>query len=143
MSYVGEDNKPRRPVLIHRVIFGALERFIGILVEHYKGAFPVWLSPVQARVLALTDDNNKAARAVLEKLREAGVRADSDERSSTVEYRIREAELEKIPYVIVVGKKEEDAGTIALRTRSDKKVKYGMKIDDLSGKVKEEEEKKR
>ncbi len=143
VSYVGEDNKPRRPVMIHRVIFGALERFIGILVEHYKGAFPVWLSPVQARVLALTDDNNKAARAVLEKLREAGVRADSDERSSTVEYRIREAELEKIPYVIVVGKKEEDAGTIALRTRSDKKVKYGMKIDDFIAQVKEDEEKKR
>ncbi|MBI4014436.1 MAG: threonine--tRNA ligase [Candidatus Aenigmarchaeota archaeon] len=143
ISYVAEDNKPHRPVMVHRVIFGALERFIGILVEHYKGAFPVWLSPVQVRVLALTDANAEAARAMLEKLKEAGIRADSDERTSTVEYRIREAELEKIPYVIVIGKKEEEAGTIALRARGDKNVRYGMKIDDFITQVREDEEKKR
>ncbi len=142
-SYTGEDNKPHRPVIIHTVVYGALERFMGILVEHFSGAFPLWLSPIQARVLPLTDKNNAAAAAAAEKLNDAGLRADMDERASTVEYRVREAELQKINYVIVVGDKEEAAGTIALRTRGSKKIQFGVKMDDFLKQAKEEIERRK
>src|SRR3989344_1124876 len=137
-KYVGEDNKPHRPVIIHRVIYGAIERFIGILVEHYKGAFPLWLSPVQVRVLALTDNNNAAVEKAVNMLKEQGIRADTDTRPSTVEYRVREAELQKIPYIIVIGEKEEQAGTFAVRARGAGKVRFGVKPDAFLAGIKEE-----
>jgi len=143
ISFTGEDNKPHRPVIIHRVIYGALERFIGILVEHYKGAFPLWLSPIQVRVLPLSDKNKDAAEKVIEKLRENGVRADADTRPSTVEYRVREAELQKINYIIVIGEKEETAETIALRTRGKKDVQFGVKLEDFVKQLNDEVENKK
>lgn len=142
VTYVGEDNKPHRPVIIHRVVYGALERFIGILVEHYKGAFPLWLSPVQVRVLPLSDKNKDAAEKALQKLKDNGIRADTDTRSSTVEYRVREAEMQKINYIIVIGEKEETAGTIAVRTRGKKDVQFGVKLDDFLKQLKDEIERK-
>ena len=138
INYTAEDNKPHRPVIIHRVVYGALERFIGILVEHYKGAFPLWLAPIQVRVLPLSDKNLKAADKILEKLKEAGIRADTDTRSSTVEYRVREAEVQKINYILVIGEKEEAAGTIALRTRGSKKIEFGVKLEDFVKRLKDE-----
>ncbi len=131
ISYIGKDDKEHSPVIIHRVIYGSLERFIGILVEHYKGAFPLWLSPIQVRVLPLSDKNSNAAEKVLSGLKESGIRADSDTRSSTVEYRVREAELQKIPYTVVIGEKEEKSGTVAVRTRGSKKVQFGVKLGDF------------
>jgi threonyl-tRNA synthetase len=131
INYMGKDNKQHRPVIIHRVIYGALERFIGILVEHYKGSFPFWISPVQVRILPLSEKNNKSAEKVLEKLKEAGFRADSDIRSSTVEYRVREAELQKVNYILVVGDKEEKSSTIAVRPRGSKKINYGVSLDNF------------
>ena len=138
VNYIGEDNKPHRPVIIHRVIYGAIERFIGILVEHYKGAFPLWLSPVQVRVLALTDNNNAAVEKAVNMLKEHGIRTDTDTRPSTVEYRVREAELQKIPYIIVIGEKEEQSGALAVRTRGAGKVQFGVKPDAFAAKIKEE-----
>jgi len=143
ISFTGEDNKPHRPVIIHRVVYGALERFIGILVEHYKGAFPLWLSPIQVRVLPLSDKNKDAAEKVLEKLRDGGIRADNDVRPSTVEYRVREAELQKINFIVVIGEKEETTGTIAVRTRGKKEIQFGVKLDDFLKRLKAEVEEKR
>ncbi len=138
VSYNGEDNKPHRPVMVHNVMYGSIERFIGILTEHYSGAFPLWLSPVQVRVLALTDKNNPAAEKVMNKLLESGIRADTDTRSSTVQYRIREAEMQKINYIIVIGDKEEENSTIAVRKRGKKGVEFGVKLDDFIKQTKDE-----
>jgi threonyl-tRNA synthetase len=130
LTYNGEDNKPHQPVMLHRVIYGSLERFIGILLEHTNGALPAWLSPAQARVLAFTDRNNKAAEKVFKSLAEAGIRADIDLENHTVEHKVREAAVLKIPYIITIGDKEESAGTLAVRTR-DGKVRFGVKLEDF------------
>ena len=142
-TYMGEDNKPHTPVIIHRVIYGAIERFIGILVEHYKGAFPVWLSPIQVRILSFTDKNEKKSKEILEELSEAGIRADSDLRSATVEYKVRDAEVQKINYIIVIGDKEEKSNTIAVRKRGTSKVEYGVKMSDFLKQIKKEIEEKK
>lgn len=138
INYIGDDNKQHRPVVIHTVTYGALERFIGILVEHYKGAFPVWLSPIQVRVLPLTDKNNEKSLQILEELNKKGFRADIDNRSSTVDYRVREGELQKIPYIVVIGEKEEQNNTIAVRTRGKKIVDYGVNLKDFIKNLKNE-----
>jgi threonyl-tRNA synthetase len=117
LSYVGEDNKPHRPIMIHRALLGSLERFFGILIEHYAGAFPIWLAPVQAIVLPVSDDNRDYAREVERQLREAGIRAAMDERSEKIGHKIREAELAKIPYMLIVGGKEVSTGQVAVRRR--------------------------
>lgn len=117
LTYVGEDNADHRPVVIHRAIFGSFERFIAILIEHYAGAFPLWLSPEQVRVLPISDEVNTAAKAVDDRLRGRGIRSNLDDRSVTLQYKIREAELMKIPYMAVVGKREAENDTVALRTR--------------------------
>lgn len=135
IKYIGEDGKEHVPILIHRVIYGALERFMGILVEHYQGKFPVWLSPVQVRVLSISEDNEKYARKVLHALKENGIRAEGDFESHKIEYKIRNAQLQKIPYMIIVGKKEEEIGSIAVRDREGK-VKYKVKIEDLIKEIK-------
>src|SRR6266705_115220 len=117
LEYTGDDNRPHRPVMIHRAIYGTLERFCGFLIEHFAGAFPLWLSPEQVRVLPISDDQLGAARGVESQLRAAGVRAHLDERSETLNYKIRDAEMQKVPYMAVVGQREAEAGTVAVRVR--------------------------
>jgi threonyl-tRNA synthetase len=117
LNYTGEDNTDHRPVVIHRAIFGSYERFIAILIEHYAGAFPLWLAPEQVRVLPITDDQVADARAVVDGLRDRGVRASLDDRSETLGYRIRDSETMKVPYMAVVGEREVEAGTVAVRKR--------------------------
>jgi len=115
--YMGEDNKPHQPIMIHRAIFGSLERFLGVLIENYAGAFPFWLAPVQIKVLTLTDKNIPYAREVVEKLKNAGFRVEEDFRSEKINYKIRIAQLEKVPYMLIIGHKEEEKGLISIRTR--------------------------
>ncbi len=119
MSYVGDDGKPHRPYMIHRALFGSLERFFGILVEQYAGAFPVWLAPEQARVLPLTDKVMGEARALRNTLHAAGLRAGLDERSEKIGAKIRQAQLDKIPYMLIIGPREVESGKAALRSRTD------------------------
>ena len=117
LIYVGEDNTEHRPVVIHRAVSGSFERFMGILIEHFAGAFPLWLSPEQVRVLPIADAQNDAARALHDKLRAAGVRSHLDDRNQTLNYKVREGEVWKVPYLAVIGGREADAGTVAVRTR--------------------------
>jgi threonyl-tRNA synthetase len=117
LVYVAEDNQERRPVVIHRAIFGSFERFIAILIEHFAGAFPLWLAPEQVRVLPITDEQIEAARAVARQLEAGGLRAWLDDRSGTLNYKIRDAETQKIPYMAVIGAREAQAGTVAVRQR--------------------------
>ena len=117
LIYVGEDNHEHRPVVIHRAVSGSFERFMAILIEHFAGAFPVWLAPEQVRVLPISDAQGDAARKVFQRFREAGIRAGLDDGNQTLNYRIRQGEVEKIPYMVVVGQREADAGTVAVRVR--------------------------
>jgi len=117
LHYTGEDNAAHRPVIIHRAVNGSFERFIAILIEHFAGAFPLWLSPEQVRVLPISDQQAAAAEGVHRQLREAGIRAVLDAGNQTLNYRIREAEVHKVPYMAVVGQREAEAGTVAVRTR--------------------------
>jgi threonyl-tRNA synthetase len=120
MTYVGEDGKPHRPYMVHRALLGALERFFGILIEHYGGAFPVWLSPVQAVVLPVAEAVYDYSEQVRQTLLEAGIRVESwSDRSRTLNYLIRQAQVEKIPYMLVVGKREKEDGTVSLRLRTE------------------------
>ncbi|MCD6541382.1 threonine--tRNA ligase [Candidatus Bipolaricaulota bacterium] len=119
MNYIGEDGKKHRPYMIHRALLGSFERFFGILIEHYGGAFPVWLAPVQAVVLPVTEEQGAYADSVAERLREAGIRAESWSRGGkTLRYLIREAQLQKVPYMLVCGPREAEAGTVAVRLRT-------------------------
>jgi threonyl-tRNA synthetase len=117
LTYVGEDNTAHRPVIIHRAVSGSLERFIAILIEHYAGAFPVWLAPEQVRVLPITDDYAEYARKVVRSLEDAGIRVHLDARSETLKYRVAEGARMKIPYMLVVGAKEMEQGTVAVNVR--------------------------
>jgi threonyl-tRNA synthetase len=117
LVYIGADGEKHRPVMIHRTIFGSIERFIAILTEHYAGAFPVWLAPVQVKVLPITDKHNEYAEQVRRKLFDLGFRAEADLRNEKVGYKIREAQMEKIPYMLIVGDKELQEGTVSVRTR--------------------------
>ena len=121
MTYVGADGNRHRPFLIHRALLGALERFFGILIEHYAGAFPVWLAPVQAIVLPIVDDINEYAGKIREKLSAAGVRTQLDTRSEKINLKIREAEVSKIPYMLVVGAREAETGKVTVRRHGHKK----------------------
>jgi threonyl-tRNA synthetase len=118
LEYIDTDGQPRRPIMVHRAIFGSFERFIGILVEHFAGAFPTWLAPVQARVLPISEKHAEYARSVFARLRGARVRAELDDRNEKLGYRIRDAQLKKIPYMLVVGEREAQNGTASLRRRS-------------------------
>ncbi|MDQ3556649.1 MAG: threonine--tRNA ligase [Gemmatimonadota bacterium] len=117
LTYVGEDNQPHRPVVIHRAVSGSFERFIAILIEHFAGAFPVWLAPVQVAVIPISDEQAASARELTDQLRAAGIRAELDDRNETLNYRIREAETQKVPYMAVVGGREAEQGTVAVRAR--------------------------
>ena len=117
LEYIAEDGKKHRPLMVHRALFGSVERFFGILVEHYAGAFPVWLAPVQAAILPITDKQTPYAHEVAEKLKAAGVRVTVDDRNEKVNLKIREAQLQKVPYMLVIGGREADAGQVAVRHR--------------------------
>ena len=119
LEYVGADGEKHRPIMIHRVVFGSIERFIGILIEHFAGAFPTWLAPVQVKVLPISDKYMDYAQSVLNKLTEAGIRAEVDTRAEKIGYKIREAQTAKIPYMLVVGQKEEEENTVSVRSRAD------------------------
>jgi threonyl-tRNA synthetase len=119
LTYVGEDNQKHRPAMIHRAPFGSLERFIGVLIEHSGGNFPTWLAPTQAILLPVGQDFEPYARKVLERLLDAGIRAEVDDRNEKVGYKIRSSELMKIPYMLVVGQSEQDAGTVAVRRHGE------------------------
>lgn len=117
LEYTGADGEKHRPIMIHRVVFGSIERFIGILIEHFAGAFPTWLAPVQVKVLPISDKYLDYAGKVLEDLKEAGIRAEIDSRAEKIGYKIREAQMKKIPYMLVVGAKEEEEGKVSVRSR--------------------------
>jgi len=117
LKYVGADNTEHRPVVIHRAIFGSFERFIAMLLEHYAGALPVWLAPVQAVVLPISDRHLDYGRSVLDRLKASGLRAELDDRQEKIGYKIREAQLQKVPYMLVVGDRESADGAVSVRTR--------------------------
>jgi len=119
LEYIDADGQPKRPVAIHRAIYGSFERFVGILTEHFAGAFPTWLAPVQARVLPVSEKIAAYGRSVFERLREAGIRAELDDRNEKLNYRIREAQVQKVPYMLIVGARESQDGTVSLRRRTD------------------------
>ena len=121
LEYTGEDGQKHCPVMIHRVVFGSIERFIGILTEHFAGAFPTWLTPVQVEIIPITERAHEYARQLKAKLDEAGVRSEADYRSEKMNYKIREAQLQKIPYMLVVGDKEMENGTVSVRARKEGK----------------------
>ena len=137
LEYTGADGEKHRPVMIHRVVFGSIERFIGVITEHYAGAFPVWLSPVQVKVMPITDRTADYAKEVAKKLDELGVRVETDLRNEKIGYKIREAQMQKIPYMLVVGDREAEAGAVAVRTRAG--VDMGaMPFDAFAAKITKE-----
>ncbi|PYP73796.1 MAG: threonine--tRNA ligase [Gemmatimonadetes bacterium] len=131
LEYTGADNRPHRPVMIHRAIYGTLERFVGFLIEHFAGAFPLWLSPEQVRVLPIADAQVAAARRVAEALRAAGLRVHVDDRSDTLNYKIRDAETHKVPYMAVVGQREAEAGSVAVRARGAGKKQEVLPVEEF------------
>jgi len=137
LEYIGTDNQPHRPVMIHRAIFGTLERFTGFLIEHFAAAFPAWLAPVQMRVLPITDLHAEGAVRIVERLELEGWSAELDARNDTLSYRIRDAELQKVPYVLVVGDRELEAGTVALRVRGVEKKQQVMPLDEFVERARE------
>ena len=137
LEYVGEDGEKHRPIMIHRVIYGSLERFLGILIEHFAGAFPLWLAPVQVKVLTLTDRNNDYAKKIKDTLFDEGIRVELDDRNEKIGYKIREALSMKIPYLIIVGDEEEKNNTISIRGRGFENAS-GLKLDDFIARLKDE-----
>ena len=130
LEYTGADGEKHRPIMIHRVVFGSIERFIGILIEHFAGAFPLWLAPEQIRVIPVTDRNLDYANGVLQQLKNAGIRADIDRRSEKVGYKIREAQLKKVPYMLILGDRDEEAKIVSVRDRSTGETAQ-MNVDEL------------
>ncbi len=137
LTYTGPDGQEHRPVMIHRVVFGSIERFIGILTEHFAGAFPLWLAPVQVRLMTITDRADEAAKAVQAKLEDAGIRTEIDLRNEKIGFKIREAQVQKIPYMLVLGDKEAENGVVAVRKRGEGDIGQ-MTPDELLAKLKEE-----
>jgi threonyl-tRNA synthetase len=138
LQYVGDDNAVHRPVVIHRAVSGSFERFMAILIEHFAGAFPVWLAPEQVRVLPIADDLTPVAREITVRMKRAGIRAHLDARSDTLNYRIRDGELMKVPYMAVVGKREAEAGTVAVRERGQGKKQEVVTVDAFITRVQDE-----
>ncbi|MEP6475123.1 MAG: His/Gly/Thr/Pro-type tRNA ligase C-terminal domain-containing protein, partial [Gemmatimonadota bacterium] len=138
LIYVGEDNTEHRPVIIHRAVNGSFERFIAILIEHFAGAFPVWLAPEQVRVLPISDTQAEAARAVGERLLDAGVRVHVDDGHETLNYRIRAGEVAKVPYMAVIGQREVESDSLALRVRGAGKKQEVVGVDAFVARVVEE-----
>lgn len=135
LSYIGPDGEKHRPVMLHRVVFGSIERFIGILIENYAGAFPVWLAPVQAEVMNITDAQVDYVNEIIDKLKQNDIRVESDIRNEKIGYKIREAQIQKVPYMIIIGEKEMKNGNISVRSRKDGDIGT-MSLDDFISKVK-------
>jgi threonyl-tRNA synthetase len=138
LEYTGADNRPHRPVMIHRAIFGTLERFIGNLIEHFAGAFPVWLAPEQVRVIPISDAQAQASRDIADRLKLAGFRAHVDDRNETLNYRIREGEVQKVPYMAVIGQREAESDSLALRVRGAGKKQEVLTVNAFLDRLGEE-----
>jgi threonyl-tRNA synthetase len=138
LEYTGPDNRAHRPVMIHRAIFGTLERFIGNLIEHFAGAFPVWLAPEQVRVIPISDAQAQASQQVADRLKQAGFRVHVDDRNETLNYRIREGEVQKVPYMAVIGQREADSDSLALRVRGAGKKQEVMTVEAFLERLGEE-----
>ena len=139
LSYIDKDGNKKTPIMIHRALFGSFDRFIGILTEHYAGAFPTWLSPVQVRVLSIATAHNEYAKEIKEKFEEAGIRVELDQREEKIGYKIREAQLQKIPYMIILGDKEIQAKAVGVRSRKDGDIGQ-MSVEAFIDKIKHEVE---
>ncbi|SFO35582.1 threonyl-tRNA synthetase [Acidaminococcus fermentans] len=137
LTYTGEDGQKHRPVMIHRVVYGSIERFIGILIENYAGAFPAWLAPEQVRVMPITDKYNEYAKQIVDKLEAQKIRAHLDDRNEKVGYKIREAQVKKVPYMLIVGEKEVESGTVSVRSR-DNGEQGAMPVDEFIAKLQDE-----
>ena len=140
-EYTGEDGKKHRPIMIHRVVFGSIERFIGILIEHYAGKFPVWLSPVQVKILPVSDKSMDYAKRVEAELKSKGIRVETDGRNEKIGYKIREAQLEKLPYMLIIGDKEKEEGTVSVRMREKGDI-GSMAVEEFAERVKKENDEK-
>jgi len=137
LTYIGSDGERHRPVMLHRVILGAMERFIGVLIEHYAGAFPVWLAPIQATLLTVTERHISYGEKIYAQLIEKGIRTEKDFRNEKLGFKIREAQIQKIPYMLVIGDREERDGTVSPRQRSGEAIE-GMRIEDFIKRVESE-----
>ncbi len=137
LTYIGEDGEKHRPVMLHRVIFGSIERFIGVLIENYAGAFPTWLAPVQVKLLPIADAHVDYANEVKAKLEDVGIRVELDDRNEKIGYKIREAQLQKIPYMLVLGDKERESNSVGVRSRKDGDI-GAMDLDEFIAKIVEE-----
>ncbi len=140
-EYTGEDGQKHRPIMIHRVVFGSIERFIGILIEHYAGKFPVWLAPVQVKILPVSDKSMEYALEVEKTLKEEGIRVETDTRNEKIGYKIREAQLEKLPYMLIIGDKEKEEKTVSVRMREKGDI-GAMALDEFAARVKKENDEK-
>ena len=130
LTYVGKDNEKHRPIMLHRTVFGSIERFLGILIEHFEGKFPLWLAPVQAVLLPINDDLIPFAEKTAAVLSGAGLRTEVDDRTESLNRKVREAQLAKTPLILTCGAKEEAAGTVSVRTL-DGTVRYGILLDEF------------
>jgi threonyl-tRNA synthetase len=137
LSYTGEDGKEHELVMIHRVIYGSLERFLGVLTEHIQGRFPTWLSPVQVQVVSISEQSQKYAEEIYARIRLEKVRVHLDNSDKTLQYKIREAQMQQVPYVIVLGKKEQEGGVVTIRDRTGKQT-MGIKLEDFMKSLKSE-----
>ena len=137
MTYTGADNSEHQPIMIHRALMGSLERFIGVLIEHYAGVFPIWFAPVQARIMNITDDQADYCEAVYKQLRKAGIRIEKDLRNEKLNYKIREAQMAKIPYMLIIGDKEKESNTVTVRLRDGKNI-ADMQIEEFADKIAKE-----
>ena len=137
MTYVGEDGREHRPYMIHRALLGSMERFMGVLIEHYGGAFPVWLAPVQAAIIPIADRHNEFAHSLASQLKSAKLRVEVDDRGERMNAKIRDAQMQKIPYMLVIGDREVEAGTVAVRLRSGENL-GAIAIDDFIARVNED-----
>ena len=135
LNYIGEDGEKHRPIMVHRVVYGSIERFIGILIENYAGAFPVWLAPIQIKLLPITDAHNDYAQKLCKKFSGLGFRAEVDDRSEKTGKKIRDAQVKKIPYTIVIGDKEVETGILPIRKHGEKDG-VTMSVDDFVAYVK-------
>jgi len=133
---VGKDGEKHRPVMVHRTIFGSIERFMGILIEHFAGKFPLWLAPVQVELIPVKEEHDAFCKALKEKLEGQGIRVDVDYRDEKIGYRIREAQLQKVPYMLVIGDKEVGGDTLMVRNRDTEK-QEALTLDDFIARMKE------
>ena len=138
LHYIDKDGNKKTPIMIHRAIFGSFDRFIGIITEHFAGAFPVWLAPVQVRILPIADAHKEYAEKLKEQFQKEGIRVELDEREEKIGYKIREAQLQKIPYMLIIGDKEIEAGAVGVRSRKDGDIGQ-MSTKDFIEKIKQQD----